>query len=402
MKISENAVYWIWLQKALGVGAQIKDVIDDFGSAKNLYNSNILEWRMSYALTPKQIEKLKEVNLDYAKKVIETCKNNNWQIITYEDDAYPKRLKEISNPPAVLYVDGNLLDVDNNVYIGVVGTRKASDYALKVADIMSRGVAQSGAVIVSGGALGVDSAAHRGAILSGGKTVAVLGCGFGTNYLLENQSLREAIKRNGALVTEFPPFTKASRYTFPIRNRIISGLSLGVLVVEAGIKSGSLITANYALEQNRDVYAIPCSILSSNFAGTNKLIDDGAFVATKPLDLIFPYAQEYNLDLSKVKSVDVLMNETTDKSANATTSSDNIEFENIEKSRAKRFKNQKVVSTLSGNNKIVYENLTNEFTHIDIIKEKCNLSSSEVLSALTALEISDLVESASGKRYRLS
>ncbi len=399
--MNENALYWIWLQKALGEGARIKEIIEDFGNAKSLYESNILEWRMSSALVPKQVNRLQSVTLQDAQKIIDDCNKNGWQIITYEDDKYPNRLKEIINPPAVLYVDGEFPDIDNEVLIGIVGTRKASDYAIKVTDIMSRGIAECGAVVVSGGALGVDSSAHRGAILSGGKTIAVLGCGLGTNYLLENKSLRESIKDNGALVTEFPPFTKPSRYTFPMRNRIISGLSLGVLVVEAGVKSGSLITANFALEQNRDVFAVPCSILSSEFSGTNKLIDDGAYVVTKPLDLLSPYAEQYNLDLSKVKSVQKLMNETVDKSANVVRK-DNLSFENIDNTRNKRVKNQKIISGLTGNNRLVYEVLTDEFTHIDIIKQNCGLSSSAVLSALTALEIADLVESASGKRYKLS
>lgn len=400
--MNENALYWIWLQKALGEGARIKEIIEDFGNAKSLYESNILEWRMSSSLVPKQVNRLQSVTLQDAQKIINDCERNGWQIITYEDDKYPNRLKEIINPPAVLYVDGELPDVDNEVLIGIVGTRKASDYAIKVTDIMSRGIAECGAVVVSGGALGVDASAHRGAILSGGKTIAVLGCGLGTNYLLENKSLRDSIKQNGALVTEFPPFTKPSRYTFPMRNRIISGLSLGVLIVEAGVKSGSLITANYALEQNRDVFAVPCSILSSEFSGTNKLIDDGAYVVTKPLDLLSPYAEMYNLDLRKVKSVQKLMNETADKSANISVDKNKLSFENLDNSRYKRIENQKVISQLSGNNRLVYESLTNEFTHIDIIKQNCGLSSSAILSALTALEIADLVESASGKRYRLS
>lgn len=400
--MNNNTLYWIWLQKALGEGARIKEIVEDFGSAKALYESNILEWRMSPSLVPKQINRLQSVTLEDAQKIKDDCDKNGWQIITYEDEKYPNRLKEIINPPAVLYVDGEFPNVDNEVLIAMVGTRKASDYAIKVTDIMSRGVSECGAVVVSGGALGVDASAHRGAILSGGRTIAVLGCGLGTNYLLENKSLRESIKHNGALVTEYPPFTKPSKYTFPMRNRIISGLSLGVLVVEAGVKSGSLITAEFALQQNRDVFAVPCSILSSEFSGTNKLIDDGAYVVTKPLDLLSPYAEMYNLDLSKVKSVQKLMSETADKSANVTVNKNKISFENLDNSRRQRVKNQKQISQLFGNNRLVYESLTDEFTHIDIIKQNCGLSSSAVLSALTALEIADLVESASGKRYKLS
>lgn len=400
--MNSNTVYWVWLQKALGAGSRIKELLEEFKTARALYEANIIEWRMSPSLVAKQIQNLEKTTLEDAQNIIDTCVSNGWEIITYGDDNYPERLREISNPPAVLYIDGILPDVDREVFIGVVGTRKASAYAIKVADIMCRGVADCGAVIVSGGALGVDSAAHNGAILAGGKTVAVLGCGLGTRYLMSNKNLRDAIKNNGALVTEFPPFTPASKYTFPMRNRIISGLSLGVLVVEAGVKSGSLITANYALEQNRDVFAVPCSILSSDFSGTNKLIDDGAFVVTKPLDLLSPYAEEFNLDLSRVKSTQQLMNETVVQNINAAPNEDKLSFENLEDGRQKQIQNNEAVSRLSGNNKIVYEALTQEFTHIDIIKEKCNLTSPQVLTALTALEIAELAKSASGMRYKLS
>lgn len=401
--MSENAIYWLWLQRALGEGVRFKEILEDFKSIKDFYNANILEWRMSSALVPKQINKLEEISIDDVQNIIYICEQNNWQIIDYDDKRYPKRLKEIYNPPAVLFVDGDLPDIDNSVVISVVGTRKASEYAVKVTELLSRGIAECGVIVASGGALGVDSAAHRGAIMCGGKTVAVLGCGFGTNYLMGNKSLRNSIKQNGALVTEFAPFTQATKYTFPLRNRIISGLSLGLLVVEAGVKSGSLITARFAAEQNKDIYAVPCSILSPEFAGTNKLIEDGASIVTKPADLLYPYAERFNVDLSKVKSVDRLMNENIDTSANfEDNKAEKLSFENLENGRNEREKREKMVLSLNGNTKIVYEALTESLQHIDVITEKCGLPVSSVMGALTALEISELAVSASGKRYKLS
>lgn len=401
--MSDNAVYWLWLQRALGEGARFKEILEDFKSIDAFYNSNILEWRMSSALVPKQINKLESTKLEEVQKIIYTCNQNNWQIIDFDDERYPARLKEIPNPPAVLFADGELPDIDHCAVIGIVGTRKASEYAVKVTELLSRGIAQSGAVVVSGGALGVDSAAHRGAIMCGGKTVAVLGCGFGTNYLMGNKSLRASIKKNGVLLTEFPPFTGATKFTFPLRNRIISGLSLGILVTEAGVKSGSLITANYAAEQNRDIYAVPCSLLSPEYAGTNKLIDDGACVVTKPADLLFPYAERYNIDLSAVKTIDRLMCEAADKNANIKNmDNEKLSFENLENGRRKREIKDKNMLELSGDTLKVYEVLTESLQHIDAITEKSGLSASAVLGALTALEIADLAESASGKRYKLS
>lgn len=401
--MSENLRYWLWLQRALGEGAYIKNMIEDFGSVKKLYSSNILEWRMSPALTAKQIDRLEQTDINSVDEIIYTCEKNGWTIIDYDDERYPNRLREIHNPPCVLYVDGILPDIDNLAVIGIVGTRKASTYAIKVTHIMSRGITECGALVVSGGALGVDTAAHKGALTAGGNTVAVLGCGLGASYLNENKPLRDIIKNNGALVTEYPPFTRASRTTFPMRNRIISGLSVGVLVVEAGMKSGSLITANYALEQGRDIFAVPASVLSVDFSGTNKLIDDGAMVATKPAQIVSVYAEKFStIDISKVRSIDELMNDESDKSANVEKNENELSFESIEENREKRLKNEHKASTLNGDAKIVYQCLNDCFLHIDAIIEKTGLTSAKVMASITQLEVMGLIESTSGKRYKLS
>jgi DNA processing protein len=400
--VMNGAVPWIRLQSALGAGAALSEIIEYFGSAKALFDAGETEWRMSPVLVPRQIEKLCESTEAQANEVLATCKMNGWQVVPYDDPHYPERLRSIFNPPAVLYVDGELPDIDNSIVIGIVGTRRASDYAVKAADVMSRGIAERGAIVASGGALGVDTAAHNGAMLAGGKTIAVLGCGLGTKYLMENKPLRDAVVKNGALITEFQPFTPASKYTFPIRNRIISGISLGVLVVEASVKSGSLITANYALEQGKDVFALPCSILDPAFAGTNKLIDDGAIVATKPLDLLYPYAEEYGVKIDEVKSVGKIMRETGDKSANVYGKARDISFDNLQAGRKKREARQKAAAELSGKTKAVFNALGEEYQSADEISRAAGLSIGEALTALTALEIAGLAASAGGKRYRLA
>jgi len=401
--MSDNVRYWLRLQEALGEGVDIKAIVEEFGSVKDFFDSSTLEWRMSPALTPRRIDRLEHTKTDNADKIIRICNENNWQIIDYDDSAYPERLKEIPNPPAVLFVDGVLPDIDNLVTIAVVGTRKASEYSIKVTNILSRGITECGALVVSGGALGVDSAAHKGALMAGGKTIAVLGCGFGTSYLASNKSLRDTIRYNGALVTEYPPFTPAGKRTFPMRNRIISGLSLGVLIVEAGVKSGSLITARYAQEQNRDIFAVPASVLSTDFAGTNKLIEDGAIVATKPEQIIVQYSERFDtVDISKVRSVEELMYDTSDKSANIQPQTDKFSFENLEEGREKRIQRENIANNLNGDVKIIYECLEENFLHIDNIIQKTCLTAPKVIAGLTKLEISGLVQSASGKRYKLS
>ncbi|MGN0523496.1 MAG: DNA-processing protein DprA [Eubacterium sp.] len=396
-----NKRYWIWLQQCLGAGARFKEILEYFGSVEKLYNTNIIELRMSPVLTSKQIDRISKYNINEADRIIAECRDNNWQIIAYDDREYPQRLREIANPPAVLYVDGVLPNIDDYAVISIVGTRKASTYAIRCAGVMAKGVALCGALVVSGGAIGVDSAAHKGALSAGAKTVAVLGNGFGNDYLKSNQSLRDEIKSNGALITEYPPGTPATKQTFPMRNRIISGLCVGLLVVEAGVKSGSLITAGYAAEQGKDIYAVPASIFDYNFYGTNKLIDDGAIVATSPSVLVEGYAQQFkSLDLSKLKTARELFDEGVDKSANSP-KTQQLEFESIAKDRAMAVKRQELAMELKGDEQLVYNALNQSFTGIDDVINKSSLNSNQVLVALTMLEMKGLVVSTSGKRYKL-
>lgn len=397
-----NDKYWIWLQNALGAGKPISALIEYFGGAKQIYEAGEAEWRMCPELTPKAVERLLLTSLNDSHEAIYSCRENGWKIITYDDFSYPQRLRDIPDPPCVLYVDGELPDIDSLISIGIVGTRKASDYAIKATTVMARELASKGAVIVSGGALGVDSAAHTGALTAGGKTIAVLGCGLGTNYLSENKPLRNAVKNNGALVTEYPPFSKATKYTFPLRNRIISGLSLGVLVAEAGTKSGSLITARYAAEQGRDVFAIPCSILEKEYSGTNKLIEDGATVATSPAVILSCYSERFKVKTEDMKSPAVIAEETEDKSANVSKKEKSTSFEHNAESRKRRGENQKAASRLSREELAVYSSLSEDFTHINEIAEKADMPVQSVISVLTVLEINGLVQSAGGKRYKLS
>lgn len=420
--MSENARYWIWFQNALGYGAKIKSIIDEYKSAKLLYELGESEWKMSTVLSKRQVEKLMMTDVGKSDEIINCCSKNGYKIIDFDDKAYPKRLKEIINPPAVLYVDGKLPDIDNLVRIGMVGTRKASEYAIKAAHIMAKGITEAGALVVSGGALGIDTYSHLGALACGGKTVAVLGNGLGNNYLKANEGLRNMIKQSGALVTEYQPNVPANRTSFPMRNRIISGLSLGILVVEAGVKSGSLITANLAIEQNRDVYAVPASIFSSDFSGTNKLISDGARLAINPVNVVEAYENDYpTLDLSKIRTANEIVLDNSEKTLDTSivkkksakelnvkpTPENNLidkkySFENLEKGRENRRKIDENVWSLEGNNKIVYDCIGEEFTQVDDIIEKSGLTASQVLVALTFLELKKVIISASGKRFKKS
>lgn len=289
-----DTAFWIWLLRTLGPAAAIADIINYFGSPRALYEAGSTQWRLSGLLTAKQIAALAKFSPSESGGVMKTCAENGWQIITPDDLTYPQKLLELRNYPPVLFVWGDVQVLLQDVKIAMVGTRRASNYGLRVANLLAGALAKSGAVVVSGGALGVDSEAHRGALRTHGKTIAVLGCGLGTPYLLENAPLRrEIVRQGGAVISEFLPFCAASRTTFPLRNRIISALSLGTVVVEAGERSGSLITARYALEQGRDVFAVPGDIISSAFTGANKLIHDGAKPVFTPMDILEEYAYIY-------------------------------------------------------------------------------------------------------------
>ena len=256
--------YWIWLQCALGAGAKTNELLAYFGDPEKMYNAGSKEWRMSGLMTEKRINALKSISPSETGGIFRECKAKGYSIITPDSVNYPERFRQMKDMPLVLYVAGDSSVLKDSVSIGVVGTRNASNYGIETAQKLSFALASCGVTIVSGGALGIDSEAHAGAMLAKGRTAAILGCGLSVDYLRENAALRRAITRYGAVISEYAPFTPASRTTFPIRNRLISGMTLGTLVIEAGVKSGSLITANCALEQGRDVFAVPGDIVRSS------------------------------------------------------------------------------------------------------------------------------------------
>lgn len=397
----KNARYLIWLQLSIGTGRAIKPILDYFGSAENLYNSNYVERKLCPKITDKMLDKIEKTPIEKADEVIEICKKHNWDIITFDDENYPQKLKEIYDPPAVLYVDGKMPDIDGTLSISIVGTRKPSNYAKSVARIISKGLARCNTVIVSGGALGIDSSAHIGALECNGITVAVMGCGLGSNYLISNEELRQKIAEHGAIISEFPPFTRATRYTFPQRNRIISGLADGVFVAEAGTKSGSLITANFAASQNRDIFATAASIFDQRFVGTNKLIADGAVPVVAVESVISHYTEKYKaLDMSKLASVDKLLNDEYKERDLTPEQDEEITFENIEKHRDNRTQIDEKSRQLVGDEKAVFNAMDDDFKDVESIANVAGLDVNSVLVALTMLELDGLCEPGIGKRYR--
>lgn len=400
--MTQDPRYWIWLQLTMGYQFDVNELIEYFGSAQAVYNSSLKERAGCKLLNKKKIERMESVTIDDADEIVYACRQNNWQIIAYDDNRYPDRLRHIDCPPAVLYVDGRLPDMDRYVAIGVVGTRHASPYAMTATRLLSRGLAECGAIIVSGGALGVDSAGHRGALDSKGVTVAVLGCGLGTRYLSKNDDLRTEISRSGAVITEFVPYTQAGKHTFPMRNRIISGLCNAVLVGEAGERSGSMITANYAIEQGRDVFVLPSSLLDDRFLGCNRLIDQGAMIATSPERILSLYSGRYStLDISRARTIAQLKNSIVSTGGKAVQlQQEQYSFDTITRDRHTRDLQQQQELSLSGNEKSVFDAMGDEPMYIDVIANKAGVTVSNALISMTLLEMKNLIVAMPGKLYK--
>lgn len=277
---------WIWLANLQGMITRKKiALLQIFDSPREIYQADALALAQTGILSSENMNAIlsSEVRAQ-TEMTMEKLEDQHIDVVTLNDENYPHLLKNICDPPVCLYVKGKLLGDEPSV--GVVGSRKASGYGLSMAKKISSELSQYHICVISGMARGIDTAAHLGALSAGGRTIAILGCGLDIIYPPENRRLMEQIIQNGAVVSEYPPGVMPEPYHFPVRNRIVSGMSVGVLVVEAGEKSGSLITAQMALEQGRDVYALPGNIISTNSRGTNKLIQDGAKLVTSIEDIL--------------------------------------------------------------------------------------------------------------------
>ena len=264
-----NLKYWIWLSALRGLGNRNKlELLGRFGTPENLYYA---DGGQMEDLDPDLRKILDRRSLAETDRILGECERLGLRVLTFQDTEYPDRLKNIYDPPLLLYVKGRMPLFDEEVALAMVGTRSCTPYGVASAETLSHRLAKQGALIVSGLARGIDSAAHRGALRAGGLTAAVLGNGHDVTYPAENGPLYADIAAAGVILSEYPPGTRPERQNFPARNRIISGLCLGTIVVEAPARSGALITAETALEQGRDVFAVPGPIDSPSSVGCNRL-----------------------------------------------------------------------------------------------------------------------------------
>ena len=285
-------LYWIWYSLLPGLSLRQKHlVLEYFSSPEDVYNTQ--DYSCIPEAAPGLVQALSDKDMTHAQQVFNRCRREGIGILSMDDPKYPRRLRHIPDPPLVLYYKGILPDFENMPAIAVVGTRKASCYGNNMAREISLQIAACGALVVSGGAYGIDTMALDGALNVGGQTVAVLGCGVDIAYPPSNRKLFQTITQNGCLMSEYTPGTKPNRWQFPERNRIVSGMSNGVLVVEAPEISGALITARMALEQGRDVYVVPGNIDVTTCRGSNALLREGAGAVFSGWDIVKEYAAQY-------------------------------------------------------------------------------------------------------------
>lgn len=417
--------YWVWLSLRRGLRPESRNaLLECFGDPCAIWNASEREideivWRDAERST------LRDRAMEKTQQILDACARLEVHILTMQDADYPARLRNIFDPPCVLYVLGRLPAIDETAAIAVVGTRKATPYGLKMGRQMGYELTRGGALIVSGLAEGVDSAAAEGALRAGGSCVGVLGTAIDVVYPPKNRKLFEDVCTVGALVSEYPPGAPTSRGNFPQRNRILSGLSVGVVVIEAPERSGALITADRALEQGRDLFVVPGNADSPNCAGSNALMRDCAKPVTGGLDVLSEYTHLYRgVDISAPQNLAMPAEQQREIAAeyagsNTPAPEEGTGFHRLRVPRAARLHEEEPQAQaspapetaapeltydpmqLSETERTLAAVLVTPRMHIDDVIAKSGLSASEALSALTMLEIEGIVAQEPGKLFTL-
>jgi len=346
-----------------GIGPKrICELMNRFGSAEAILKADKKQLSEIPSVSVKLAERIRNCDTDDASDMVAKIKKANWGFFLLDDPDYPDSLKNIADPPPYLFYEGALKKSDQ-LAIAIVGSRQASESGLIFANNLGSALAQKGVTVISGMARGIDTAAHKGALEAGGRTIAVWGSSFDIIYPPENRNLAEKIIESGCLISEFLPGTIPNGPNFPRRNRIISGISQGIVIIEAAEKSGALSTANHALSQNREVFAVPGSPRSATSRGTNRLIKEGATLLTSVEDIFeaLPLLDN-NLKAEKAKK--------------------DVELTATEKNLIDLFDDKPI--------------------HIDVLSREMAQSVTDIMPILLALELKGIIKELSGKRYILS
>ena len=389
--MNKSTLYYIWLTQGIGYcTSKVKYIYGLYPDIELLYKGSEQELRLCGIFTENEISKLSKAKLSDAENILKKCQELGYKVYDISMPEYPQRLREIPDAPAVIYIKGELPDFENADTVSIVGTRRATVYGIRTSLSLGANLSKTGFVVVSGGALGIDCAAHRGVLQEKGTAVCVLGCGIDYDYLLENKELRNAIALTGALVSEYPPGTAAASHNFPQRNRIISALSDGVIVVEAPKKSGSMITVDFALKQGKDVFAVMGNVDSPYSAGSNQLIKEGAVPITCWQDVAEFYRGVIDYNTADEAQTEHKVKTIPSKNKDITAHSEN-----------KPVPVHKNVPDLSEDEKKIYLTITDTPVHIDVIAENTGLPSYVVTRAVSSLELKDLIVNTSGRLYAI-
>ena len=394
--------YWIWLTRRKGLGGLgLERVLSRFGTAEEAYYADPEEYEQ-LELTAGAKESMADKGLEDAEQVLARCDELSVKLLTRQDAAYPGRLRQLPDAPAVLYYKGTLPRFDDEVTIGVVGSRNATPYGVNNAAKFAMELTRGGALVVSGIARGIDTAALKGALQAGGPVVSVLAGGIDVVYPKENRWLYEDVAAAGVLISEYPPGTENKREHFPIRNRIISGLSLGVLAVEAEELSGTMITAHLAADQGRDVFAIPGGIDAPMSRGTNRLIQEGAMLVRDSADILRSYEMYWPGRLRWAEPLQPEEEESRVAEAVRT-------IQAVAQPKPKAAPKKEARETVSlreqperftDDEKAILLAAAEQSLTSDEIIDRTQIPARRVLSALTMLQLNGQVEETDGRRFR--
>ncbi len=366
-------LYRIWLAQKHKVKKKTAcEMIKITGSAENVYNLSEDDY-ISFGCNEKETEQLLDKNLDEARRITEDCKKLGIKILTPLSDEFPQVLCDIKEPVQVLYVKGNLPDWDSTLKIAIVGTRHNSEYAEIVTSRFSSELANEGVMVISGMALGIDGIAMRSALKNGGFVVGVMGCGLDEAYPKQNSDIFEELKEYGCAISEYPPGEGANRMHFPERNRIVCALSDGVLAVEAPLKSGTLITARFAREMGKHLFAVPGNIYHNYNEGTNQLLRTGATAVTSVSDILEEFPYKYN-SIKRTRNIEKV-DEIIEVSSEDLWIDDPLD--------------EKIVNLLKKKD-----------MNIEEIAAECDTRINEINSHLTILEVEGIVVKLAGARYK--
>ena len=409
-------VHWIWLAHRPGVTDREKMILlQHFSDPEDIFFADSGAFEHIEGISAEAKTALQEKNLKTSEEILRKCDNEKIHLLTFRDAAYPARLKNISDPPVLLYYKGRLPDFDGSPVIGVVGTRKASAYGMQTAKRMGYQIGRCGGIVVSGMAYGIDGMAMAGCLTAGQAVVGVLGCGVDMIYPLSNRALFADTEQYGCILSEFAPETEPFKWNFPKRNRIISGLSCGVLVVEAPEKSGALITARQAADQGRDVFVVPGNIDLPSFVGSNRLLRDGALAVSSGWDILSEYEALYpdKIHKDEAPSHQTAYADEVEKAASKVAQKPQTprKKEKVKEEKPKKVIDKEpspnyidvndILPKLSADEQAIVMAIREGERLVDDVIAETGLTTGKVLALLTMLELKGILRRLPGKRIML-